>query len=110
MSIANTSQSKKLMTLIPAILFAVASWPNNAQAATAPSCVNLAQSKRVIRLAPDRIVATATNRCGGTQRFRMIWAWAADGSCRSIPAGGSFTEERRIGFPPAPYVNELRKC
>lgn len=110
MSIANTSQSKKLMTLIPAVLFAVASWPNNVQAATAPSCVSLVQSKRVISRAPDRIVATATNSCSGTQRFRMIWAFAADGSCRSIPAGGAFTEERRIGFSPAPYVSELRKC
>lgn len=110
MSIANTSQSKKLMTLIPAILFAVASWPNNAQAAVAPSCVSLVQSKRVIRHAPDRIVATATNSCSGTQRFRMIWAFAADGYCQSIPPRGFFTEERDIGFPPAPKVSELRKC
>jgi len=110
MSIANTSQSKRLMTLIPAVLFAVASWPNNAQAATAPSCVNLTQSKQVIRLAPDKIVATATNRCSGTQRFRMIWAFAEDGYCQSVPRGGSFTEKRGIGFPPAPKVSELRKC
>lgn len=110
MSIANTSQSKKLMTLIPAILFAVASWPNNVQAATAPSCVNLEQWKQEISWAPDKKVARATNRCSGTQRFRMIWAWAADGSCHSIPPNGSLTEERGIGSPPVPYVNELRKC
>lgn len=110
MSIANTSQLKKLMTLIPAVLFAVASWPNNVQAATAPSCVNLTQSKQVIRLAPDKIVATARNNCSGTQRFRMIWAFAADGSCQSVLPGGFFTETRGIGFPPAPTVSELRKC
>lgn len=110
MSIANTSQSKKLMTLIPAILFAVASWPNNAQAEVAASCVNLTQSKQVIRLAPDKIVATAKNNCSGTQRFRMIWAFAADGSCISIRAGGSHTERRGILSPPSPSVSELRKC
>ena len=111
MSIANTSQSKKLMKLIPAVLFAVASnWPNNAQAATAPSCVNLQQSKQVIRLAPDKKIARATNNCSGTQRFRMIWAWAADGSCKSVVPGGWVEESRGIGFPPEPYVNELRKC
>lgn len=110
MSIANTSQLKKLITLIPAVLFAVASWPNNVQAATAPSCVNLRQSKQVIRLAPDKIVATATNNCSGTQRFRLIWAFAVDGSCISIPAGGSRTERRGILSPPSPTVSELRKC
>ncbi len=79
-------------------------------AATAPSCVELAHSKEVISLAPDKVVAKATNDCSGTQRFRMIWAWAGDGSCRSIGPGGSFTEKRPIGSPPLPYVNELRKC
>jgi hypothetical protein len=79
-------------------------------AETAPSCVSLTQWKRVISGAPDRRVARATNGCKTTQRFRMIWAWAADGSCYSYPPGYEFTEERRIGFPPEPYVNELRKC
>ncbi len=110
MAIANTSQSKKLMMLIPAVLFAVVSWPSNVQAATAPSCVNLTQSKVVRSGAPDLKVARATNSCSGTQRFRMIWAWAADGSCQSVVPGGWIEESRGIGFDPEPYVNELRKC
>jgi hypothetical protein len=110
MSIVNTSQSKKLMSLIPAIIFLVASWPSNAQAATAPSCVKLTDWKVVISGGADRKYAKATNDCTGSQRFRMIWAWAADGPCYTIPKGGTFTEYRRIGFPPAPYVSELKKC
>ena len=49
---------------------------------------------------------TAYNGCSSTQRFRMIWSNAVDGSCLSLAPGHSRTESR--GQQAA--VSELRSC
>ncbi|WHT16475.1 hypothetical protein N8J89_25460 [Crossiella sp. CA-258035] len=73
---------------------------------TAPSCVTLKQWRT-----GNTAHAKAVNTCSGTQRVRMIWAWAADGSCVSVPRGYEFTETRgAAAVPPRPKVSELRSC
>ena len=75
-------------------------------AAVAPSCVLLQQW-----YSDGRIVARATNWCGYTVRFRMIWAWQLDGPCVALGNGQSYYESRSRIFPyPWPYVSELRSC
>jgi hypothetical protein len=78
--------------------------PIPAQATPAPGCVRLSQ-----RFVGNQTIATATNTCGRTVRFRFIWAWANDGLCRDVRY--SFTESRTDKpFVPTPYVTELRQC
>jgi hypothetical protein len=73
----------------------------------APSCVNLKQFWKD----DNTVRAEATNTCGKTVRFRMIWAWAGDGACNSLPNGWYHWEEHdKSRFLPDPYVSELRAC
>jgi hypothetical protein len=71
--------------------------------AVAPSCVKLNQGRN-----GNTAWAEATNQCGYTVRFRMIWAWAGDGACSS----NTYRYETRgaASIPPRPYVDELRLC
>jgi len=74
--------------------------------APAPGCVGLAQGR-----SGSTAWAEATNRCGYTVRFRMIWAWAGDGACTSLPNNWYHRETRgAANIPPHPYVSELRSC
>lgn len=74
--------------------------------APAPSCVGLEQGRD-----GSTAWAKATNRCGYTVRLRMIWAWAGDGSCTSLPNNWYLRETRgAANIPPRPYVSELRSC
>lgn len=74
--------------------------------ATAPSCVKLKQGRD-----GSTAWAEAKNECGRTVRFRMIWAWAGDGSCVSKANGTTHRETRgAANIPPRPYVDELRAC
>jgi hypothetical protein len=89
------------------ILLLVSLPPTPAKAAPAPPCVSLSVRK-VSATGPDKIIATATNRCSGAQRFRIIWRWAPDTACYYILRGGSLTSERR-GIP-QPYPTEVQRC
>ncbi|WP_076693728.1 hypothetical protein [Tersicoccus sp. Bi-70] len=78
-----------------------------ASAALAPSCVYLSQWQTTSWYGAITSHARATNHCSTTKRFRMIWAWASDGDCRSVAAGLGYSETRG-GWPPK--VTELRSC
>ncbi|MEC3981291.1 hypothetical protein [Amycolatopsis sp. H20-H5] len=55
--------------------------------------------------------ATASNTCTHAVRVRMIWAFAADGGCTSLPKGYAYTESRgAAALPPRPKVSEMRNC
>jgi precorrin-4 methylase len=71
--------------------------------AVAPSCVVLTGGTRGI----TKVWARATNNCGYAVRFRMIWAWAGDGACKTV---SRYWEEERTWTEPRPYVSELRLC
>lgn len=74
--------------------------------APAPGCVGLSQGRN-----GSTAWAEATNTCGYTVRLRMIWAWASDGSCTSLPDNWYHRETRgAANIPPRPYVSELRAC
>ena len=76
----------------------------DAESAAVPNCVSLRQWEEEGTFF-TRSWARATNNCGRSIRFRMIWAWAGDGSCHSVSR--SWTESR-VGK--RPYVSELRSC
>ena len=90
-----------VLTLTAASIFATAL---PATAAPAPSCVSLSQWETST---PVYSKARAYNGCSGTQRYRIIWAWADDTSCYSIGPGG-YLDSSRLGK--APYVSEVRAC
>jgi hypothetical protein len=51
--------------------------------------------------------ARATNHCGYTVRIKMNWAWAIDGSCKTLRPGWYYTESR---LRPGHYVQALENC
>ncbi|MBW4444969.1 MAG: hypothetical protein KME10_28030 [Plectolyngbya sp. WJT66-NPBG17] len=72
-----------------------------AQAQAAPNCFTLStwtstNSAKVPGLRIIRKHARIINGCGRTFRVKVIWAYAPDSSCKSIPAGGTF-ESRAAG-------------
>ncbi|HEX6340428.1 hypothetical protein [Umezawaea sp.] len=80
--------------------------PSYSLMASAPSCVELSQGRN-----GGTAWAEATNRCGYAVRVRMIWAWASDGACTSLPDRYYYRETRgAASVPPRPYVSELRSC
>jgi hypothetical protein len=79
---------------------------DNGILALAPSCVHLQQGRN-----GSTAWANSQNTCSSTQRYRMIWAWAADGACVTVSSGGSHNETRgAANIPPRPSVTELRLC
>ena len=80
--------------------------PSYSLMAVAPACVQLSQGRN-----GSTAWAEATNRCGYAVRVRMIWAWAGDGACTSLPNNYYYRETRgAANIPPHPYVSELRSC
>ncbi|VVJ19280.1 Uncharacterised protein [Amycolatopsis camponoti] len=91
----------------PAAAVVAADNPAYLLLAPAPNCVGLAQGRN-----GSTAWAEATNNnCGYTVRVRMIWAWAGDGPCVSLPNNYYYRETRgAANIPPRPYVSELRSC
>ncbi len=90
----------------PAASVVAADSPSYLLLAPAPGCVGLSQGRN-----GSTAWAEATNRCGYTVRVRMIWAWAGDGACTTLPNNYYYRETRgAANIPPRPYVSELRSC
>jgi hypothetical protein len=77
----------------------------------------IAPAARTSSLAPECIIlsswtswgmryARATNTCRTTQHFRLIWAFAIDGSCTEVAPGNFHQEKRGVQA----YVSEIRGC
>lgn len=83
-----------------------------AKAQAAPTCLSVTRwtSIRPIRGSRVGIIrrhARVTNKCGKTQRFKVIWAFAPDSSCITL-RDRRWVESRAVGRPPR--FDGLRRC
>jgi hypothetical protein len=80
-----------------------------AHAATAPGCVGVQNLS-----SGSTYKVRVTNKCGNTQRVKVIWAWAPDSSCVSLKNGYYFDSTGCSGsvcnVPPKPRFDRLESC
>lgn len=78
-------------------------------AATAPGCVNVQNTS-----SGNTYRVRVTNKCGSTQRVKVIWAWAPDSSCVSLQSNYYFDDTgcsgKACSIPPKPRFDRLESC